>query len=118
MEQAKIVSVKNIKKYYKMPNKNPFQRNKEYIKAVDDVSFDVYKGETLGIVGESGSGKSTIARLINRLITPTEGQIYYHDLELSMATGKQLKDYRKQVQMVFQSPYGTLDPRKILSTHY
>lgn len=112
MEQAKIVSVKNIKKYYKMPNKNPFQRNKEYIKAVDDVSFDVYKGETLGIVGESGSGKSTIARLINRLITPTEGQIYYHDLELSMATGKQLKDYRKKVQMVFQSPYGTLDPRK------
>lgn len=114
MEQTKIISVKNAKKYYQLPGKNPFQRQKDYIKAVDDVSFDVYQGETFGIVGESGSGKSTMARLINRLITPTEGQIYYQDLELSTASANQLKDYRKQVQMVFQSPYGTLDPRKTI----
>ncbi|UUX33403.1 ABC transporter ATP-binding protein [Fundicoccus culcitae] len=114
MEKSTIISVKNIKKYYKLPRSHPFQRQQESIKAVDDVSFDIYKSETFGIVGESGSGKSTVARLVNQLIRPTAGDIYYYDQELASANKAQLMDYRKQVQMVFQSPYGTLDPRKTI----
>lgn len=114
MKQEKIISVQNVKKHYALPKRTPFQRQKEYIKAVDGVSFDVFKGQTLGIVGESGSGKSTIARLVNRLITPTEGEIYFRDLNIKDASPDELKSFRKSIQMVFQSPYGTLDPRKTI----
>ncbi len=112
MSQQKIISVKNIKKYYPLPKEKLFQQEREYVKAVNDVSFDVFEGETLGIVGESGSGKSTVARLINRLISPTEGTINFYDEEITQKSGTDLKDFRKQMQMVFQSPYGTLDGRK------
>lgn len=114
MEKEKMISVRNLKKYYPIPKTTPFQRKREYVKAVDDVSFDVYKGETLGIVGESGSGKSTIARLVNRLIAPTEGHIYFRDQDITTTAPAEMKAYRKVIQMVFQSPYGTLDPRKTI----
>lgn len=114
MEKERIITVRHLKKYYPIPKAFPFQRDREYIKAVDDVSFDMYKGETLGIVGESGSGKSTIARLVNRLIKPTEGEIYFRDQEITTTTKEEMKVFRQAIQMVFQSPYGTLDPRKTI----
>ncbi|UJF15373.1 ATP-binding cassette domain-containing protein [Jeotgalibaca sp. MA1X17-3] len=114
MEEEKIISVRHLKKYYPIPKALPFQREREYVKAVDDISFDLYKGETLGIVGESGSGKSTIARLVNRLIKPTEGEIYFRDQEITTTSKEEMKGFRRAIQMVFQSPYGTLDPRKTI----
>ncbi|AZP04725.1 ABC transporter ATP-binding protein [Jeotgalibaca ciconiae] len=114
MEKEKIIRVQNLKKYYPIPKSNPFQRNREYVKAVDEVDFDVYEGETLGIVGESGSGKSTIARLVNCLIHPTEGQIFFHGQEVTAAKPSEMKKFRRGIQMIFQSPYGTLDPRKTI----
>lgn len=112
MERENIIQVRDLKKYYPIPKKVPFQREREYVKAVDGVSFDVYQGETLGIVGESGSGKSTIARLVNRLIRPTGGEVYFRDQEITKASKEEMKVFRRGIQMVFQSPYGTLDPRK------
>lgn len=114
MEKEKIISVKNVKKYYPIPKKTPFQRQTEFVKAVDDVSFDVYRGETLGIVGESGSGKSTVARMVDCLIKPTEGTISFRDQDLTTMSVGEMKKLRKNIQMVFQSPYGTLDPRKTI----
>lgn len=114
MEKETIISVRNLKKYYPLPKATPFQRDREYVKAVDDVSFDVYRGETMGIVGESGSGKSTIARLVNRLIKPTDGQVVFRDQDLTAASPQEMKQFRRAIQMVFQSPYGTLDPRKTI----
>lgn len=114
MSRQPIISVKNIKKYYKLPKDSLFQRGRNEIKAVDDVSFDVYPGETLGIVGESGSGKSTIARLVNRLITPTEGTIKYNGKDITNQSKADLVPLRRKMQMVFQSPYGTLDSRRTI----
>lgn len=115
MKQKKIVEVKKLKKYYELPKEKFFQKEKKYVKAVDEVSFDVYKGETFGIVGESGSGKSTIARLINRLVKPTDGEIYFQNQDILKLEKKELKEFRQKIQMVFQSPYGTLDSRKTIN---
>ncbi len=80
--------------------------------AVDNVSFVLPKGETLGIVGESGCGKSTIAKMILRLIDPTDGKIYLNGEDITKAKGKELRDVYRRVQMVFQSPTESFDPRK------
>src|SRR5699024_6309388 len=79
---------------------------------VDGINFEVYKGEVLGIVGESGSGKSTVARLITQIIEPTEGDILFNQKSLQNITNKELRSIRKSIQMVFQDPYATLNPRK------
>ena len=81
------------------------------IKAVDDVSFKLINGETLGIVGESGSGKSSICRLILSLVVKTSGKISWFGNDLDGYTKKEMKDFRKKVQIIFQDPYGSLDPR-------
>lgn len=102
---APLLQVKNLKQYY-----NP-ATNKE-VKAVDDVSFNIYPGETFGLVGESGSGKSTIGRAIVNLFRPTAGEIIYK--ETSSSTLKTKKDrlaFNKEVQMIFQDPYASLNPR-------
>ncbi|HLQ40574.1 MAG TPA: ATP-binding cassette domain-containing protein [Tetragenococcus sp.] len=113
MVQAPIIQVKNLKKYYPLGASLPFQKATEFNKSVDDISFVVEKGETFGIVGESGSGKSTTAKLIDRLIEPTAGEIYFHQQNITQLTGyKELQNLRKSIQIIFQSPYGTLDPRK------
>jgi oligopeptide transport system ATP-binding protein len=81
------------------------------VRAVDGVSFDIFPGETLGLVGESGSGKSTIGRLLTQLLTATSGDIYFEGVNLTQVRGEKLRQYRRHLQMIFQDPYASLDPR-------
>ena len=104
-----LLEVKNLKKYY--PVRTGFIKKTE-LKAVDDVSFFIRKGETLGILGESGCGKTTLGRTVLRLEEPTSGDIIY---EGESIIGKNMKEYRKKMQIVFQDPYASLDPRKTVS---
>lgn len=105
-----LLSVRNLKVYF--PSKKSFLgKVKSWTKAVDDVSFDVYEGETLGLVGESGCGKSTLGRAILRLIDTTAGCIHYKGLDLLNAAPKTLKSLRKDMQLIFQDPYASLNPR-------
>lgn len=105
-----ILRVQSLKKYYRL-RKGLFTRT-QWVKAVDGVSFDLYPGETLGLVGESGSGKSTLGRMIVRLEEPTEGRILFQNEALSALPAARLKEMRKDIQMIFQDPYSSLNPRK------
>lgn len=101
----KLIEIKNLQQYFKV--KGSFFK-KSYVKAVDDVSFFINKGETLGLVGESGCGKTTVGRTILRLYEPTGGEIFYRGENI---THVNFSPYRKKMQMVFQDPYASLDPR-------
>ncbi len=107
-----ILSVQGLRKHFKLPGKGLFSREKQVVRAVDGITFDVIPGETLGIVGESGCGKSTTARLIIDLITRDDGAILFN----GKAMGEQLspKEYRRHVQMVFQDSFASLNPRMIV----
>lgn len=109
MENEVLLEVKNLKKYFEI-KQGLFK--KAYVKAVDDVSFSIRKGETLGIVGESGCGKTTLGRCILRIVEPTEGEIYFHGEKINDAD---MREYRKKMQIVFQDPYASLDPRKTVA---
>lgn len=102
----KLIEVKNLKQYFPVSSNKMFE--KKYVKAVDDVSFFINKGETFGLVGESGCGKTTTGRTILRLNKPTSGQIIYDGVDI---TNVNMKPYRKKMQIVFQDPYASLDPR-------
>ena len=105
-----LLHTENLKKYY--PVRKGLLGNKtEYVKSVDGVSFDVYEGEVFGIVGESGCGKSTLGKLICNLVSKTDGQIVINDKNLSNISKQEMRDVRKDVQMVFQDPYASLNPR-------
>jgi oligopeptide/dipeptide ABC transporter ATP-binding protein len=106
-----LVDVQGIKKYYNA-RAEFLAKARAPVKAVDGVSLQVYSGETLGLVGESGCGKSTLARLIMRLDLPTEGRIFFEGEDIFKLTGKDLKSYRKKVQIIFQDPYASLNPRR------
>lgn len=99
-----IITVDHLTKEFKLP------RKKEMFKAVDDVSFSVKRGTTLAIVGESGSGKSTVANMVLHLLKPTSGKVFYEGRDTSTFKAKDLLDFRRHVQPVFQNPYGSLDP--------
>jgi peptide/nickel transport system ATP-binding protein len=109
-QQEPILEIKNLKTYFAI-NKGVFGKAKDYVRAVDDVSFQVYPGETLGLVGESGCGKTTLGRTILKLIEPTEGQIIYKGEDLTGLSTKQMRPYRKDIQIIFQDPYSSLNPR-------
>jgi oligopeptide/dipeptide ABC transporter ATP-binding protein len=99
-----ILQVKNVKKYFQVG------RN-QTLKAVDNVSFEIYPGETLGLVGESGCGKSTIGRTIIRLYQATDGEVIYKGKNVHQLKGKELKQFNRSMQMIFQDPYASLNPR-------
>jgi len=105
-----IVEVKNVKKYFPVKS-GLFKRKKDFVKAVDDISFSIHHGETFGIVGESGSGKSTLGRTILRLNEPTDGKIFYDGEDISHIKQHDMRDYRRHMQMVFQDPFSSLNPR-------
>ena len=103
-DKKKLVEVKNLKQY--------FGTKKNVVKAIDDISFDIYEGETFGLVGESGSGKSTTGRALLRLYQPTDGEILFEGKDIATLTkGKELLEFRKEAQMIFQDPYASLDSR-------
>ena len=104
-----LLSVKNMKKTFQA-NGGMFSK-KKFVHAVNDVSFDIYPGETFSLVGESGCGKSTTGKLIDHLITPDSGEIWFEGKEISRLSEKEMRPLRSDIQMVFQDPYGSLDPR-------
>lgn len=109
MEDREIVlSVQHLKKYFNVGKGS-------VLKAVDDISFDIYKGETLGMVGESGCGKTTCGRTCIGLYDKTDGQVLYKGKDVHTLMGKERFEFKKKVQMVFQDPYGSLDPRMTVS---
>ncbi len=106
----KLVEVKNLKKYFPI-RKGLFSQISGHVRAVDDVSFDIFKGETLGLVGESGCGKTTVGRTLLRLLNPTEGSILFDSKDISTLSRKSLLPYRPKMQIIFQDPYSSLNPR-------
>lgn len=108
--QEPLMQIKNLKTYFPIRN-GFFGGITSHVKAVDDVAFDVYPGETLGLVGESGCGKTTIGRTIIRLEEPTEGEMVYKGKDIAKMTADELRNFRKEVQIIFQDPYSSLNPR-------
>ncbi len=108
--RPKILEVHNIKTYFPI-NKSLFGKAKEFVKAVDDISFDVYEGETLGLVGESGCGKTTLGRTILRLVEPTSGLITFKKQDITNIPNEEMRALRKNMQIIFQDPYSSLNPR-------
>ncbi|MEI3607285.1 dipeptide ABC transporter ATP-binding protein [Pseudogracilibacillus sp. SE30717A] len=110
LEKPVILQAKNIKKYFPIKG-GILKRTIGQLKAVDDISFSVYEGETLGIVGESGSGKSTLGRVLLRLLDPTEGQIIFNSVDISTLTNRDVRPFRKDMQIIFQDPFASLNSK-------
>lgn len=111
-----LLQVKDLKQHFPIESGFIIKKQVGAVRAVDGITFDVAEGETLGIVGESGCGKSTTVRSISQLYTPTSGSVIFNGLDLIKAKGNQLLDARKNIQMIFQDPYASLDPRMTVRT--
>jgi peptide/nickel transport system ATP-binding protein len=109
-QQEPLLKVEGLKVYFGV-QRALFNRNPKVFKAVDDVSFQVYRGETLGLVGESGCGKTTLGRSIIRLIEPTEGKVIFDDINLTGLASENMRKLRQRIQIIFQDPYSSLNPR-------
>ena len=107
MDKETLLEVRNLKKYFKTP--------RGMLQAVDDVSFSLKKGETLGLVGESGCGKSTTGRSILRLIEPTAGEVIFEGQDITKLSERQMREMRKDMQIIFQDPFSSLDPKKTVN---
>ncbi|MBW1814244.1 MAG: ATP-binding cassette domain-containing protein, partial [Deltaproteobacteria bacterium] len=105
-----ILRVQNLKKYFPI-RRGFFQKISGWVEAVDDVSFEIEQGKTLGLVGESGCGKTTVARLILKLLKPDHGKIIFRGSDIGEFSEKDMRPIRKEIQIVFQDPFGSLNPR-------
>ncbi|AEC51397.1 oligopeptide/dipeptide ABC transporter, ATPase subunit [Pyrococcus sp. NA2] len=105
-----MIRVEHLKKYF-LIKRGILRKRTLWLRAVDDVSFEIKKGETFGLVGESGSGKSTLGRTILRLYEPTSGKVYFGDIEITSLPKSELKKIRPKMQMIYQDPYSSLNPR-------
>ena len=110
-----IIKVENLKMYFPL-QKGLMSKTYAHVKAVDDVSFEVMEGETFGLVGESGCGKTTTGKCVIRILNPTDGHIYYNGTDIATLSHSDMSKYRRELQMIFQDPYGSLDPRQSLFT--
>ena len=106
-----LLEVKNLKMYFPVSSGLVFQKTVAYIKAVDGISFTVKRGETLGLVGESGCGKTTTGRCILQLYKPTDGQVLFEGQDLTSLSTRQMREKRREMQVIFQDPYSSLNPR-------
>ncbi len=110
-KNGELVRVEHLTKHFPILRGLVIQRQVAAVQAVDDVTFSIYPGETLGLVGESGSGKTTIGRTLLQLHRPTSGKVFYRDMELTAMKGEEMRRARRHLQMVFQDPYASLNPR-------
>src|SRR5205823_3691306 len=106
-----LVDVRDLKMHFPLTQGIVLRRVIGYVRAVDGISFSIERGQTLGLVGESGSGKTTIGRTIVRLYKPTTGQILFDNKDLATLEGEELRQMRRRVQMIFQDPFASLNPR-------
>lgn len=113
-EDEKLLEIKNLKKYFPV-KEGVFRRTVAHVKAVDDISFHIKRGETLGLVGESGCGKSTAGRTILRLLEATAGEVWFEGKNLVELGKTELREMRKEMQIIFQDPYASLNPRMTVS---
>lgn len=110
-QQQNLLEVKNLKKHFPVGNKGLFSKQQQVVKALDGISFTLKNGETLGVVGESGCGKSTMGRAVLRLYEPTDGEVLFNGDEVTTLSKKELRIKRKDMQVIFQDPYSSLNPR-------
>ncbi|HEX2102301.1 MAG TPA: dipeptide ABC transporter ATP-binding protein [Solirubrobacteraceae bacterium] len=113
---SKLFEIRDLEKHFPLTSGVIFKKQIGAVRAVDGVSFDVYEGETLGLVGESGCGKSTTARLMTRLLEPTAGEVRYQGDDITHRSRGDLKPLRRDMQMIFQDPYSSLNPRKTVGS--
>ena len=111
VEREPLLKVEGLKKYFPIKQGLLWDKTVDYVRAVDDVSFEIYPGETLGLVGESGSGKSTTGYCVLQLLKPTEGSVRFLGHELTKMKREDLREMRREMQIVFQDPYASLNPR-------
>jgi oligopeptide/dipeptide ABC transporter ATP-binding protein len=116
MSRDPLVQVRDVAKHFPLTRGVVVRRATGAVRAVDGVTFDIREGETFGLVGESGCGKSTLARLITRLLEPTAGSVRFQGEDISHLTANQLKPMRRDLQMIFQDPYSSLNPRKTVGS--